>query len=113
MSRSNVVRVGVASGVAAFVVLLLVSQYLPRKGDFIAILAMGVLFLVMLQTGYLTPPMAPSIFYLRGIAPPEITIHDMFRGVVPFIVVQVICLVIVAAFPPLVLWLPSVLLGFK
>jgi TRAP-type mannitol/chloroaromatic compound transport system permease large subunit len=72
-----------------------------------------VLFLIVIQTSYLSPPMAPAIFYLKGIAPPEITIHDMFRGVVPFIVVQVLCLAIVAAFPQLVLWLPSVLLGFK
>ena len=72
-----------------------------------------VLFLIVIQTSYLSPPMAPAIFYLRGIAPPEITINDMFRGVVPFIILQLICLGIVAAFPQLVLWLPSVLLGFK
>ncbi len=51
-----------------------------------------VLFLIVIQTSYLSPPMAPAIFYLRGIAPPEITIHHMFRGVVPFIIIQVICL---------------------
>jgi tripartite ATP-independent transporter DctM subunit len=72
-----------------------------------------VLFLIVIQTSYLSPPMAPAIFYLKGIAPPEITIHDMFRGVVPFIALQGVCLVIVAVFPQLVLWLPSVLLGFK
>ncbi len=72
-----------------------------------------VLFLIIIQTSYLSPPMAPAIFYLRGIAPPEITIQDMFRGVVPFIVIQGICLAVVAAFPQLVLWLPSILLGFK
>jgi tripartite ATP-independent transporter DctM subunit len=72
-----------------------------------------VLFLIIIQTSYLSPPMAPAIFYLRGIAPPEITIQDMFRGVVPFIIIQVLCLCIVAAFPQVVLWLPSVLLGFK
>jgi len=72
-----------------------------------------VLFLIIIQTSYLSPPMAPAIFYLRGIAPPEITIHHMFLGVVPFITIQLICLLIVAAFPQLVLWLPSVLLGFK
>jgi tripartite ATP-independent transporter DctM subunit len=72
-----------------------------------------VLFLIVIQTIYLSPPMAPAIFYLRGIAPPEITIQDMFKGVVPFIVIQALCLVIVAAFPQLVLWLPSVLLGFR
>jgi tripartite ATP-independent transporter DctM subunit len=72
-----------------------------------------VLFLLVIQTSYLSPPMAPAIFYLRGIAPPEITINDMFRGVVPFIMIQVLCLMIVAGFPQLVLWLPSKLLGFK
>ena len=49
-----------------------------------------VLFLIIIQTSYLSPPMAPAIFYLRGIAPPEITIHHMFRGVVPFIIIQLI-----------------------
>ncbi len=72
-----------------------------------------VLFLIVIQTSYLSPPMAPAIFYLRGIAPPEITINHMFRGVMPFICVQLLCLIIVAAFPQLVLWLPSVLLGFR
>ncbi|WP_072387882.1 TRAP transporter large permease subunit [Hyphomicrobium sp. CS1BSMeth3] len=72
-----------------------------------------VLFLIIIQTSYLSPPMAPAIFYLRGIAPPEITINHMFLGVVPFITVQFVCLIIVAAFPQLVLWLPTVLLGFR
>ena len=72
-----------------------------------------VLFLIIIQTSYLSPPMAPAIFYLRGIAPPEITIHHMFRGVVPFIVIQLVSLAIVAAVPQIVLWLPSVMLGFK
>ena len=72
-----------------------------------------ILFLIVIQTSYLTPPMAPAIFYLRGISPPEITLKTMFRGVVPFIVLQIITLGIVAAYPPLVLWLPSKVLGFN
>src|SRR5688572_4549973 len=72
-----------------------------------------VLFLIIIQTSYLSPPMAPAIFYLRGIAPPEITIHHMFRGVVPFIALQLMTLVLTVAFPQIVLWLPSVLLGFR
>ncbi len=72
-----------------------------------------VLFLIVIQTSYLTPPMAPAIFYLRGISPPEITLQHMFRGVVPFIILQLICLGIVAFFPQLVLWLPDQLLGFR
>ena len=72
-----------------------------------------VLFLIVIQTSYLTPPMAPAIFYLRGISPPEITLRHMFSGVIPFIVLQIICLAIVAVFPNLVLWLPDQLLGFR
>jgi tripartite ATP-independent transporter DctM subunit len=72
-----------------------------------------VLFLIMIQTSYLTPPMAPAIFYLRAVAPPEITIHHMYRGVVPFIVLQLLTLVFTMVFPQLVTWLPSVMLQLR
>ncbi len=72
-----------------------------------------VMFLVVIQTSYLTPPMAPAIFYLRGISPPEISLQHMFKGVVPFIILQLLSLVIVGMFPQVVLWLPLQLLGFK
>lgn len=72
-----------------------------------------VLFLVMIQTSYLTPPMAPAIFYLRAVAPQEITIGHMYRGVVPFIALQCFTLGIVLVFPTLVTWLPSVMLQFR
>ena len=72
-----------------------------------------ILFLIVIQTSYLTPPMAPAIFYLRGISPPEITLGHMFRGVVPFILMQFATLVIVMLFPGTVLWLPDQLLGFN
>lgn len=72
-----------------------------------------ILFLIVVQTSYLTPPMAPAIFYLRGISPPEITLRHMFAGVVPFIILQLICLGVVATFPGLVLWLPEQMLGFR
>jgi tripartite ATP-independent transporter DctM subunit len=72
-----------------------------------------ILFLIMIQTSYLTPPMAPAIFYLRAVAPPEITIRHMYRGVIPFIVLQCVTLAIVMTFPNLVSWLPSVMLSIK
>jgi tripartite ATP-independent transporter DctM subunit len=72
-----------------------------------------ILFLVMIQTSYLTPPMAPAIFYLRAVAPPAITIRHMYAGVVPFIALQCVTLVIVMIFPRLVTWLPSVMLSIK
>jgi tripartite ATP-independent transporter DctM subunit len=72
-----------------------------------------ILFLIIIQTSYLTPPLAPAIFYLRGIAPPSITLLDMYKGVVPFIVLQIATLAILMLFPQTVLWLPTKLLGFK
>ncbi|WP_299234667.1 TRAP transporter large permease subunit [uncultured Halomonas sp.] len=70
-----------------------------------------VAFLVVMQTSYLTPPLAPSIFYLRAITPPEVTLRHMYAGVVPFIVVQLIVLALVLAFPSLAMWLPEQLSG--
>jgi TRAP-type mannitol/chloroaromatic compound transport system permease large subunit len=72
-----------------------------------------ILFLIVIQTSYLTPPMAPAIFYLRGISPPEIKLNEMFLGVLPFIGLQVVTLIIVILFPETVLWLPDQMLGFK
>lgn len=69
-----------------------------------------VLFLVMLQTGYLTPPMAPSIFYLRGIAPPEITLRHMYTGIWPFIALQLVVVAALVFFPQFVTWLPNAVL---
>lgn len=71
----------------------------------------AVLMVVVIQTSYLTPPMAPSIFYLRSIAPPEITYSDMYRGVLPFVACQVITLLLVFFWPELATWLPTVLVS--
>ena len=70
-----------------------------------------IMFLIMIQTSYLTPPMAPAIFYLRGISPPELTLAHMYRGVVPFIALEIVVLALVALFPALALWLPEQVFG--
>jgi len=70
-----------------------------------------ILFLLIIQTSYLTPPMAPAIFYLRGIAPKEITLRHMYQGMIPFLCIQLLMIVLVAAFPALALWLPGVMFG--
>ena len=72
----------------------------------------SIMLLIMIQTSLLTPPMAGAIFYFRTIAPPEITLRDMYRGVVPFIALHFVVLALLIAFPQIALWLPSVLLGF-
>jgi len=70
----------------------------------------GTLFIMMIQTSYLTPPMAPAIFYIKGIAPPEITTDEMFRGIVAFMLLQLLGVVIVTLFPQIALWLPEKLI---
>lgn len=72
----------------------------------------GVLVCIALQTSYLTPPMAPSIFYLRAIAPPEMTYIDMYKGVTPFVIAQLVTLLMVALIPVTATYLPSILFGF-
>ncbi len=62
----------------------------------------GVMIGMNLQTSFLTPPFGFSLFYLRGVAPPEVKTTTIYRGVVPFIGIQLIGLVLVIAFPELV-----------
>jgi len=63
---------------------------------------------VVLQTSFLTPPVGFALFYLKGVCPPEVRIIDIYRGVFPFIVLQLLGLTIVLLFPQLVIWLPAV-----
>lgn len=72
----------------------------------------GVMVCIALQTSYLTPPMAPSIFYLRAIAPPEITYTDMYKGVAPFVAIQLLTLALVAFVPWTATYLPEILFKF-
>jgi len=72
-----------------------------------------ILFLIMIQTSYLTPPLAPAIFYLRAVAPPEITMRDMYAGMVPFIGLQVMVLAATLYWPAIVTWLPGVAMGLR
>ncbi|MBH54197.1 MAG: C4-dicarboxylate ABC transporter [Opitutaceae bacterium] len=67
-----------------------------------------ILFAMTLQTSFLTPPVGFALFYVKGVAPREFTIGDIYRGAVPFIVLQVIALALLMVFPMLVLWLPSI-----
>jgi tripartite ATP-independent transporter DctM subunit len=66
-----------------------------------------VLFAVVLQTSFLTPPVGFSLFYLRGVAPPEVSILDIYKGVIPFVLLQLLAVTMVFVFPQIVLWLPS------
>jgi TRAP-type mannitol/chloroaromatic compound transport system permease large subunit len=72
---------------------------------------LGVMMAINLQTSFLTPPFGFALFYLRGVAPPEVATGDIYRGVVPFIALQLLMLAFVAAFPSLATALPEWLYG--
>ena len=72
---------------------------------------LGVMMAMNLQTSFLTPPFGFALFYLRGVAPPGVTTMHIYRGVVPFIVIQVIGLMLLAFFPEIATWLPKVVFG--
>ena len=67
----------------------------------------GILFCMNMQISYLSPPFGPAAFYLKGVAPPEVSLGDIFAGVWPFIILQVIALLAVIAFPGIAMWLPA------
>ena len=68
---------------------------------------LAMLITVNLQSSFLTPPFGWALFYLKGVAPPEVTIKDIYRGVVPFIAMQGVALALVFFYPQIALWLPK------
>ena len=68
---------------------------------------LATLICVNLQTSFLTPPFGWSLFFLRGVAPPEVTTRDIYRGVIPFVGIQVVGVFIVFFFPGIATWLPK------
>ena len=70
-----------------------------------------ILLAVNLQTSFMTPPFGFSLFYLNSVTPPEVTTSHIYRGIIPFVTLQVIGLMIVIFFPQLATWLPKVVFG--
>jgi TRAP-type mannitol/chloroaromatic compound transport system permease large subunit len=71
----------------------------------------AILVAVTLQTSFLTPPVGFALFYLKGVCPPEISLGHIYKGIIPFVGLQLLGLFIVFKFPQLVTWLPSVAYG--
>ena len=90
----------------AFIVVPLFAPIAQQIG--IDLVWYGVIIGANMQTSFLTPPFGFALFYLRGVAPKEITTGNIYRGVIPFIVLQLLVLVAIIAFPSLVSWLPSI-----
>ncbi len=77
----------------------------------LALVWFGVMVGMNLQTSFLTPPFGFSLFYLRGVAPPEVRTGHIYRGAIPFIVIQLVGLLLIILFPKLVIWLPQLRYG--
>ncbi len=71
----------------------------------------GVLYIINMQMAYLTPPFGYCLMLMKGVAPPEISMGDIYRSVVPFVAIQGVALALIMIFPELVLWLPRVMYG--
>ena len=72
---------------------------------------LGMMMAVNLQTSYMHPPLGPTLFYLRGVAPPEVTTRHMYIGIIPFVLIQLAMLVALWFLPALATWLPHKLYG--
>lgn len=72
---------------------------------------LGVMMAMNLQTSFLTPPFGFALFYLRGVAPQSVTTMHIYKGVMPFVAIQLLALCLLAAFPALATWLPTVIFG--
>ncbi|TMJ03554.1 MAG: TRAP transporter large permease subunit [Alphaproteobacteria bacterium] len=72
---------------------------------------LGILMAVNLQTSYMHPPLGPTLFFLRGVAPPEITTRHIYVGIIPFVVIQLFALIVLWFVPGLATWLPRLLYG--
>jgi TRAP-type mannitol/chloroaromatic compound transport system permease large subunit len=70
-----------------------------------------VLYTITCQIAYMTPPFGYNLFLMRAMAPPEITITDIYRSIIPFVGVMVLALAVVMLFPQIALWLPNYVYG--
>jgi tripartite ATP-independent transporter DctM subunit len=68
---------------------------------------LGIMIAINLQTSFLTPPFGFALFYLRGVAPPEVSTSAMYRGVIPFVAIQLLMLIVLSIWPEIVTWLPD------
>ncbi|KAA3656118.1 MAG: C4-dicarboxylate ABC transporter [Calditrichaeota bacterium] len=92
-----------------FIIVPVVAPIFVSMG--VDLLWFGVLIAINLQTSFLTPPFGFSLFYLKGVAPPEVSTQGIYKGIIPFILIQLIGLLMVIFFPESVTWLPKVLIG--
>ncbi len=94
------------------IIVIFMPIFLPLLGHFnVDPLFFGLLVAVNLQTAFLSPPVAMAAFYLKGVAPPHVTLNQIFSGMMPFMAIQVLMLFLLYMFPGIGLWLPQLLYG--
>jgi TRAP-type mannitol/chloroaromatic compound transport system permease large subunit len=92
------------------IIVIFVPIFLPLLAHFqIDPLLFGTMVFVNLQAAFLSPPVAMSAFYLKGVSPPHVTLNQIFAGMMPYMGIVILCMVIMYAWPGLTLWLPQVL----
>ena len=94
------------------IIIIFVPIFLPLLAHFnIDPLLFGILVALNLQTAFLSPPMAMSAYYLKGVAPKSVLLTQIFRGCMPFLYIVIVCMMIVYIFPEIALWLPKAIYG--
>jgi TRAP-type mannitol/chloroaromatic compound transport system permease large subunit len=94
------------------IIVIFVPIFLPLLKHFnIDPILWGVLVFVNLQAAFLSPPVAMSAYYLKGVAPPHVTLTQIFGGMMPYMAVIMLCMVIMYIWPGMTLWLPGYLYG--
>ena len=94
------------------IIVIFVPIFLPLLKHFnIDPILWGTLVFVNLQAAFLSPPVAMSAFYLKGVSPPHVTLNQIFAGMMPYMIVIVVCMVIMYLWPGMTLWLPAYLYG--
>jgi TRAP-type mannitol/chloroaromatic compound transport system permease large subunit len=94
------------------IIVIFVPIFLPMLSHFnIDPILWGTLVFVNLQAAFLSPPVAMSAFYLKGVAPPHVTLNQIFAGMMPYMFIVVVCMAIMYAWPGMALWLPKYLYG--
>jgi TRAP-type mannitol/chloroaromatic compound transport system permease large subunit len=94
------------------IIVIFVPIFLPLLKHFnIDPILWGTLVFVNLQAAFLSPPVAMSAFYLKGVSPPHVTINQIFAGMMPYMLVVILCMVIMYIWPGMTLWLPNYLYG--
>jgi TRAP-type mannitol/chloroaromatic compound transport system permease large subunit len=92
------------------IIVIFMPIFVPLLDNFgINPLFFGLLVALNLQTAFLSPPVAMSAFYLKGVAPPHVTLNQIFAGMLPFMGIQILAIVLLYTFPAIGLWLPEVL----